>query len=104
MGKIPGLAALCFRLMAQPALAGDPVKGNSLAVKFCAKCHVIDLKNPFGGIGSTPSFPLMAKNADMFRPRIQTFQVRRPHAQFQWDVTNQDIEDLETYIMSLTVE
>lgn len=99
---ITGLLVLV--LGASAAQAGDPVKGRALAVKLCALCHVIDDKNPFGGIGSTPAFPLMAKYADMFRPRIRTFQVRRPHAQFQWDVTARDIEDLETYIMSLAVK
>ncbi len=104
MGKFAPVIALCLVLGAQSALAGDPLKGNALAKKFCARCHVIDHKNPFGGIGSTPSFPLMAKLAEMFRPRIRTFQERRPHAQFLWDVSDADIADLETYIMSLAVE
>ena len=98
------LAALCLLLLAAEAEAGDAAKGHILAIKFCARCHVIDHKNPFGGIGSSPSFPLMAKLEEMFRPRIRTFQERRPHAQFQWDVSDTDIEDLETYIMSLAVE
>ena len=86
------------------ATAGERAKGKALAVKLCARCHVIDHENPFGGIGSSPSFPVMAKYADMFRPRIRSFQERRPHAQFQWDVNDQDIADLETYIMSLAVK
>ena len=100
------IAASCLAglISSQPAQAADPVKGNALAVKFCARCHVIDHKNPFGGIGSSPSFPLMAKNAEMFRPRIRTFHERRPHAQFLWDVSNADIADLEAYIMSLAEE
>ena len=103
MSKI--ITVLFILILAPQAVqAGDPVKGEALAIKFCARCHVISNDNPFGGIGSTPSFPLMAKNADMFRPRIRTYQERRPHAQFQWDVSAQDIKDLETYIMSLPVE
>lgn len=99
---ITGLLALALGTSA--AQAGDVAAGKVLAKKFCARCHVIDLENPFGGIGSSPGFPLMAKNAEMFRPRIRTFEVRRPHAQYQWDVSARDIEDLVTYIMSLTVE
>ena len=99
---VSGLLALA--LGASAAQAGEVEKGRALAVKLCALCHVIDNNNPFGGIGSTPAFPLMAKYADMFRPRIRTFQARRPHAQFQWDVTARDIADLETYIMSLAVK
>ncbi len=110
MRRLPKQIGLCLvlavlgSLTATAAHAGERAKGKALAVKLCARCHVIDHENPFGGIGSSPSFPLMAKLADMFRPRIRTFQVRRPHAQFQWDVNERDIEDLETYIMSLTVE
>ncbi len=99
---ITGLLVLA--LGASAAQAGDASKGKALAKKFCARCHVISDDNPFGGIGSSPSFPLMAKYEDMYRPRIRTFQERRPHAQFQWDVSDRDIEDLETYIMSLPVK
>lgn len=95
------ISLLVFALGTSAVQAGETEKGHALAVKLCALCHVIDNKNPFGGIGSTPSFPLMARNADMFRPRIRSFPERRPHAQFQWDVNDQDIADLETYIMSL---
>ena len=103
MGKFPALAFLAI-VTATAVQAGELAKGKALAVKFCARCHVIDHENPFGGIGSSPSFPVMAKYAEMFRPRIRTFQARRPHAQFQWDVNDQDIADLETYIMSLSVK
>ena len=98
------LSLLALALGTSAAQAGELEKGHALAIKFCARCHVIDNKNPFGGIGSTPSFPLMAKYADLYRPRIRTFEGRRPHAQFQWDVNEQDIAALEAYIMSLTVE
>lgn len=107
MGRLPekaGLFLALAALTAQAVQAGEHSKGEALAVKFCARCHVIDNKNPFGGIGSSPSFPLMAKYADMFRPRIRTFRERRPHAQFKWDVNDRDIEALLTYIMSLPVK
>ena len=100
VGAFLFLASLTF----PAAQAGEQEKGKALAVKLCALCHVIDNENPFGGIGSTPSFPLMAKYAEMFRPRIRTFEGRRPHAQFQWDVNEADIADLEAYIMSLAVK
>lgn len=99
-----GVLILTGLFLTLAAEAGDQAKGEALAVKFCARCHVIGESNPFGGIGSSPSFPLMAKYADMFRPRIRTFKERRPHAQFQWDVNDRDIKDLLTYIMSLPVK
>ena len=99
-----GVLILTGLFLTLAAEAGDRAKGEALAIKLCARCHVISEKNPFGGIGSSPSFPAMAKYADMFRPRIRSFQERRPHAQFRWDVDDRDIEDLVTYIMSLPVK
>ncbi|MDA1100580.1 MAG: cytochrome c [Proteobacteria bacterium] len=88
-----------------PARAdGDRVKGEALAKRICALCHVIGDHNRMGGIDSTPSFPLMAKRPDIFAHRIPTFQQRRPHPQFQWSISIQDIADLESYIQSLSVK
>lgn len=68
-------------LAANPARAdeGDVQAGRDLAKHQCARCHVID--NPFGGIGSTPSFNLLA-GLDDYRERMETFFARRPHPAF----------------------
>jgi mono/diheme cytochrome c family protein len=90
---------------ALPVLAdGNRVNGEALAKRLCARCHVIGDYNRMGGIDSTPSFPLMAKRPEIFAHRIPTFQKRRPHPQFQWPVSLQDIADLESYILSLPVK
>ncbi len=57
---------------------GDSGKGRSIAIKYCARCHVVGDHNPYGGIGSTPSFQLLAKRQD-YLERFQTFYERRPH-------------------------
>jgi hypothetical protein len=49
-----------------------------VAIKHCSRCHVIGDHNPYGGIGSTPSFQLLAKRED-YLERFQTFYERRPH-------------------------
>ena len=67
---------------ASPARAeGDPEKGRAIAEKHCSRCHVVGSYNPFGGIGSTPSFQLIAKMPD-YLERFQTFYARRPHPVF----------------------
>lgn len=58
--------------------AGDRVKGRKIALEHCARCHVIGDLNRMGGIGSTPSFPLLRKMPD-WRERFGTFYSRRPH-------------------------
>lgn len=44
----------------------------------CSRCHVIPDHNAFGGIGSTPSFQLLADLDDGLE-RFDTFFARRPH-------------------------
>lgn len=61
--------------------AGDVTKGQELARKHCAFCHVIGDFNKMGGIGSTPSFQLLA-NMDDGAERFQSFFARRPHVSF----------------------
>jgi mono/diheme cytochrome c family protein len=60
------------------AAAGDRKKGRDIARQHCARCHVIGDHNRMGGIGSTPSFPLLRRMVD-WRERFGTFYNRRPH-------------------------
>lgn len=62
-------------------MAADLEKGRDLARKHCAFCHVIGDFNKFGGIGSTPSFQLLASMKDGAE-RYQSFFSRRPHPSF----------------------
>ena len=103
---------------ALPARAGgDPVKGREIAIKHCARCHVIADYNPHGSIGSTASFRMMTNLPD-YVDRFQTFYLRRPHPVFTnvpevaplkrqtlsvtpFTVTLEDIENLTAYAISL---
>ncbi len=60
---------------------GDLEAGRKMSVKHCARCHVVGDFNPFGGIGSTPSFQLLANRNDWLE-RFQTFYERRPRSVF----------------------
>jgi len=63
------------------AQSGDTESGRRLAREHCARCHVVGDFNPYGGVGSTPSFQLLAKRDD-WRERFETFYARRPHPVF----------------------
>ena len=63
------------------ALAQDADKGRELAVEHCSRCHVVPDYNSHGGIGSTPSFRLLAGLDDGIE-RFETFFDRRPHPSF----------------------
>ena len=62
--------------------AEDVATGQALAERHCSRCHVIGDFNRFGGIGSTPSFQLLADAFDDWQERFETFQARRPHPSF----------------------
>ena len=79
---LAGAAVAGVIVSAAPARAdGDRVAGRKMAREHCARCHVIGDFNPFGGIGSTPSFQLLANRNDWLE-RFQTFYERRPHPVF----------------------
>lgn len=82
MTKRLAIAAIVSLLApALPAAAGDVEVGRKIAVTHCSRCHVIPLHNAFGGIGSTPSFHLLANLEDGIE-RFETFFDRRPHPNF----------------------
>lgn len=60
---------------------GDVDQGAQLALLHCGRCHVVDSRNPFGGIGSTPSFGAM-KNLPNWLDRFSTFWTVNPHPSF----------------------
>ena len=59
-----GLWLVQFAPMKTEALDTNADAGFELAKKHCARCHVIVEFNRLGGIGNTPSFSYMVKNAD----------------------------------------
>ncbi len=79
---LAGVAVAGVIVSTAPARAdGDLEAGRKMSVKHCARCHVVGDFNPFGGIGSTPSFQLLANRNDWLE-RFQTFYERRPHPVF----------------------
>ncbi len=105
-------------LPAAPAWAGgDAVAGRKISETHCARCHVIGDFNPMGGIGSTPSFQLLAKRGDWLE-RFETFFERRPHPVFvrmpdvarwttlpshvsEFEVTPANIDDIVAFVETL---
>jgi mono/diheme cytochrome c family protein len=117
------IAALVLGLLlplSTPRAQGDAAAGRKLAVLHCARCHVVGDHNPYGGIGSTPSFQLLARRAD-YLERFQTFFERRPHPVYvrvpgtprltdlpspvaEFTVTPDNIEDLIAFVETLKVK
>lgn len=62
------------------AYDGDAALGQRVAQAKCGRCHVVDPARS-GGIGSTPSFPVLRTFED-WDTRFQTFYALRPHPAF----------------------
>ena len=99
---------------------GDLFKGRAIANKHCSRCHVIGDINKFGGIGSTPSFQLIAGMDDGWE-RFQTFYTRGPHPNFvcvldlplfsntppyaiTFTITKSSIADLMVFVRTLAMK
>lgn len=64
-----------------PAVTGDAMAGERLALVHCGRCHVVGPKNRMAGIGSTPSFAMLRTLGDWER-RFRAFFTLRPHPAF----------------------
>lgn len=118
--RVIALVAGLVALPSPGSAEGDPKKGQELAETHCARCHVVGNFNKFGGIGSTPSFQVIAGMKDGME-RFQTFYERRPHPAFvtvpdvpKWSkappyaipftVTAEAIDDLLAFVEGLEVK
>jgi mono/diheme cytochrome c family protein len=98
-------AALVLGLLlplSAPRAQDDAAAGRKLAVQHCARCHVVGDHNPYGGIGSTPSFQWLAKRAD-YLERFSTFFERRPHPVYVRVPGTERLTDLPSFVAEFTV-
>lgn len=60
---------------------GDDARGGDLALRHCGRCHVIDARNKWGGIGSTPSFRAL-RGRENWLALFSGFHEKNPHPSF----------------------
>ena len=61
------------------ASANDIIeKGREVVRQHCTRCHVVPNMNPYGGIGSTPSFAALKWLSD-WEQRFEVFYTLPPH-------------------------
>ena len=53
-------------------------KGREIVRQHCTRCHVVPNMNPYGGIGSTPSFAALKWLSD-WEQRFEVFYTLPPH-------------------------
>ena len=70
---------LVMAITPQNASASDVVaKGREIVRQHCTRCHVVPDMNPYGGIGSTPSFAALKWLSD-WEHRFEVFYTLPPH-------------------------
>jgi len=82
--RFPALSLAAFagiELVYGPVRAQELAPGEKLAMVNCGRCHVIGPRNRMGGIGSTPSFPVLRTFPD-WEDRMKAFWTLRPHPSF----------------------
>ena len=79
--KYTKIAALGILLSPLHAAATDYAPGEKLTLFHCGRCHVINEKNKYGGIGSTPSFGAL-RTLDDWEDRMDAFFTLAPHPAF----------------------
>ena len=62
-----------------PGAALAQEAGQKTAIVHCGRCHVVPGGNPYGSIGSTPSFAAMRGYPD-WKARFEAFYAEPPHA------------------------
>ncbi len=114
---ISALALVLFGAPSGGRAEGSPEKGRKIATTHRARCHVVGDFNPYGGIGSTPSFQLLVRRDD-YLERFQAFFERRPHPVFvrvpgvpkwtnlpsnvaEFEVRLESIEDIIAFVRTL---
>ena len=77
---LTGAGLLCLVAFLTPQVWADDAvaKGREIARQHCTRCHVVPDMNPYGGIGSTPSFAAM-KWLDDWERRFEVFYTLPPH-------------------------
>ena len=64
-----------------PEPDGDAALGEQVSLRSCGRCHVINEKNKYGGIGSTPSFGAL-RSLSKWYDSFSAFWTINPHPAF----------------------
>jgi mono/diheme cytochrome c family protein len=94
-----GLVA-AVTLAISPAFGADPNNGQTLALRWCAPCHVV-ASNQTGITGEAPPFTTVAKRPDFDAAKIALFLLD-PHPKMpNMGLSRTEAGDLAAYIATL---
>ena len=97
------LAPMLVLMLATPAMAaGDAERGADVARQWCVECHATEITDT--GTDQAPAWRAIAADPAKDDAALRAF-LQAPHpAMRNIPLTGQDIEDIITYIRTLTSE
>jgi len=95
---LAGVLAVCAAL---PARAQDKVRGQALAERWCANCHVVSRTATVGQADGRPTFPALAARPDVTAATLKGAMSATHSLMPDLELGARDQEDLAAYIMSL---
>jgi len=94
------LAALVILPLA-PAGAQDVARGQALAERWCANCHVVNAAAGTGQSNGLPTFPGLAARPDMTAAILKGAMSATHSRMPDFELGARDQDDLAAYILSL---
>jgi mono/diheme cytochrome c family protein len=83
------------------AAAQDAMRGQALAERWCANCHVVDRAAATGRADGLPTFPALAARKDVTAATLKGAMTATHSRMPDLQLGARDQEDLVAYILSL---
>jgi cytochrome c len=98
-GAIAGVAMPT--LLAAGVQAQDAVRGQALAERWCAGCHIVSRTATTGSADGRPTFPALAARADVTAATLKGAMTATHSRMPDFELGARDQDDLVAYIFSL---
>lgn len=87
-----------------PAAAQDVLRGQGLAERWCANCHVVNRAATAGRSDGLPTFPAIANRKDLSAATLKGAMTATHSRMPDFQVGARDQDDLVAYIFSLRAQ
>lgn len=95
------VALLLLLPLAGVAEAQDALRGQALAERWCANCHVVSRTATTGRSDGLPTFPALAARKDMTAATLKGAMTAMHSRMPDFELGARDQEDLVAYIFTL---
>ncbi|MFO1081421.1 MAG: c-type cytochrome [Reyranellaceae bacterium] len=99
--SLPVLVVLTAAGLPAAAQAQDVLRGQQLAERWCANCHVVAKSQNTGRSDGLPTFPALANRKDVTAAFLKGAMSAQHSRMPDFQLGNRDQDDLVAYIFSL---